>query len=402
MLLKLVSRAGWVTAGNLVGQACVLLATIWLARVYTPTEFGLLAVVLAISNISVALACLRFDIAIPGADEADARGLVLIAAASTLITAVVATLALWSIDRLGLELVMGQAHAPLIFVTILTAGWFQILSLWLVRAERFREVGILRGGQALTFVGLACIPQVGLLWAQALSMIWGVMVLPLVLAIATRIDIGSIGAVLRQQWRLPVLSLPGATLDVVGYSLIIWVLVTAYGEADAGTYSQLQRLLGGPLMLVSISLGQVMIRQTVDHLGDPPALRRLLRNVSLGLLGLVTVALIAVAWVGAPVLRVLLGEQWVIIPSMALAVTVAVGARAIVSPLSTTLVTLRRFGVGLTWQATYFASAFLLLPLVAHRLDFLSFVSFYALHEVILYMFYLILIWRAAGRPEVR
>src|SRR5690606_22719314 len=152
----------------------------------------------------------------------------------------------------------------------------------------------------------------------------------------------------------------------------------------------------------SISLGQVMLRQTVDHLGDPPALRRLLRNVFLGLLGFGAVAVVTVPAVRPSILRLVLGEQRVIIPSMAIPITIAVGVRAAVSPVSSALVTLRRFGVGLTWQATYFASALLLLPFIAHRVDFASFVSFYALHETILYMFYLVLIWRAAGQPEVR
>lgn len=401
MFLKLLQRAGWVTAGNIIGQGLVLIATLWLARMYSPAEFGLFAVVLVISNISVALASLRFDIAIPAASEEDAQGLTVLAVLSILASATVITLALWLANRMGLiSLPLVDGQAPLVFATILASGAFQTLSARLVRAERFKAVGLLRGGQALTFVALASVPAIGLLWAQALSLAWGLTVVPVAVLAARRLGPGKIAEILRRQWKLPLLSLPGAALDVLGYSMIIWVLIAAYGASDAGTYSQLQRLVGGPLMLISISLGQVLLRQTVDHATDPQALRALTIRVLLALGGMMTLMVLGVAVAGAPVLRLVLGEQWTIAPMMAVLITVAVGVRACVSPLSSALVTLRRFGVGLAWQATYFTSAVILFPIMARRLDFHSFVAFYALHELVLYTLYFALIWRAISRKE--
>lgn len=247
MILKLLQRAGWVTAGNITGQAVVLVATLWLARMYSPAEFGLFAVVLVISNISVALASLRFDIAIPAASEEDAQGLTLLAVLSVMATAGLATGALWFANRTAaISLPLVENHAPLIFMTILASGAFQTLTARLIREERFKAVGLLRGCQGLSFVALATFPAIGLLWAQALSLIWGLAVIPAAVSAARRLDTGMIAAILRRQWKLPLLSLPGAALDVVGYSMLIWVLVAVYGPSEAGTYSQLQRLLGVP------------------------------------------------------------------------------------------------------------------------------------------------------------
>lgn len=403
MILKLLQRAGWVTAGNIVGQALVLVATVWLARMYSPTEFGLFAVVLVISNISVALASLRFDIAIPSASDEDSQGLTVLAVMSILASATLVTAALWLANRTTvISLPLIDSHASLVFLTIFASGAFQTLSARLIKAEQFKVVGLLRGAQGLTFVALASIPAVGLLWAQALSLAWGLAVIPEALRAGRRLGPGKIVAVLRRQWKLPFFSLPGAALDVLGYSMIIWVLIAAYGAFEAGTYSQLQRLLGGPMMLISISLGQVLLRQTVDHAGDPSALRSLLSKVLFGLGGLMLLLVLAVAVAGAPALRMLLGDQWTVAPMMAVLITVAVGVRACVSPLSSALVTLRHFGVGLAWQATYFCSAVALFPFMARRLDFHDFVAFYALHEVVLYTVYFALIWRSISRKDVR
>lgn len=403
MILKLLQRAGWVTAGNIVGQAVVLVATLWLARMYTPADFGLFAIVLVISNISVALATLRFDIAIPAASDEDAQGLTLLALVAVLASAALMTVALWSANRATLvSLPLVESSAPLVFVTILTSGAFQTLTARLVREERFKAVGLLRGAQGLTFVALASVPAVGLLWAQALSLLWGLAVIPAAVSAARSFSAARIAAILRRQWKLPLFSLPGAALDVLGYSMVIWVLVTIYGPSDAGTYSQLQRLLGGPLMLISMSLGQVLLRQTVDHAGDPLALRSLLSKVLTGLGGLMLLAVLAVAIAGSAVLEIALGDQWEVSPVTAVLITIAVGVRACVSPLSSALITLRRFGVGLLWQAIYFGSAITLFPLAASRLDFHDFVAFYALHEAVLYTLYLALIWRAVSRSEFR
>lgn len=402
MILKLLQRAGWVTAGNVVGQGMVLVATIWLARMYSPAEFGLFALVLVISNISVALASLRFDIAIPASSREDSLGLTVLAVLAILASATLVTLGLWLADRMAvISMPLIETGAPLIFLTILTSGAFQTLSARLVREERFKTVGLLRGAQALTFVALASTPAIGLLWAHSLSLAWGLAVVPAAVAAARHLGPGKLTAILRRQWKLPLLSLPGAALDVIGYSMVVWVLIAAYGASEAGTYSQLQRLLGGPMMLISISLGQVLLRQTVDHAGDPQALRSLLNKVLLGLGGMLILMVLAVAIAGAPLLRIVLGDQWTIAPMMAVLITIAVGVRACVSPLSSALVTLRRFGVGLAWQATYFSSAVILFPLMARRLDFQSFVAFYAVHELVLYTLYLALIWWTVSRKEM-
>ena len=69
--------------------------------------------------------------------------------------------------------------------------------------------------------------------------------------------------------------------------------------------------------------------------------------------------------------------------------------RSCVSPLSASLITLRRFGVALAWQGAYFLSAALLLPWVASRLSLRGYVAFYAAHEVVFYGAYLYLILQA-------
>lgn len=402
MFLKLLKRAGWVTAGNIAGQALVLVSTLWLARMYSPSEFGIFAIILVISNISVALSNLRFDVAIPSSSNDDYLGLTALAVISNISSALIVTLVLSISNAIGfISNDIVKNDALLIFVIIITSGSFQTLSARLVREERFKTLGFIRGGQGLTFVVFASIPEVGLLWAHVLSLALGLAVFPFAFQAVQHLGFGKITRLLRRQWKLPLFSLPGAALDVIGYSMVVWVLIAAYGASEAGTYSQLQRLLGGPLMLISISLGQVLLRQTVDHASDPEAMQSLLSKVLIGMSGIMLFVLIAVLISGAPLLEAILGDQWAVDPMMAFFITIAVGVRACISPLSSALITLRRFGIVLTWQSIYFSSAIILFPLMAARLDFKDYVVFYAIHELVLYTLYLAFIWWSISRKEI-
>lgn len=401
MISTLLKRGGWVTGGNAVGQGLIVLSTIWLARAYSPADFGSLAVVFVISNISVALACMRFDIAIPAAPRADVDGLLLISVAASLASAFVVVMALVALTRLSgisMPLVHDQPH--LVFLTISLSGLLQVYTAYLVRLERFKSIGSIRAAQGLVFVVLASFPIVGLLWGQVLSLSIGVLALVVVLPLIRGHSPASMVGLARRYWRLPVLSLPGAALDVVGYSLLIWVVIGVYGPEEAGTYSQLQRLIGGPLMLISIGLGQVLLRQTVDYLEDPGQMRLLLGKTLLGLALLSGAVVVGVTLLGEPIIRLILGPQWTIDQGLAVWAAAAVAVRACVSPLSSVLITLRRFDLGLAWQATYFMSAAILFPAMAHRLEFQAFIAFYALHEAALYSVYLYLIWHALTKVE--
>ena len=56
MITRLFRGAGAVAAGTAAGQGTVLFITPLLARQYSPSEFGSLALLLTVSNIATALA----------------------------------------------------------------------------------------------------------------------------------------------------------------------------------------------------------------------------------------------------------------------------------------------------------------------------------------------------------
>jgi O-antigen/teichoic acid export membrane protein len=396
MLASLVKRAGGVALGIAVGQGMVLLVTPYLARHYSPAEFGALALLMTVSNLSTAAACLRYDLALPSSKESETRGLLVTAlvVAGAMAVLAAAVLAATSDGFLAKHAGSLAKEPVLVGSCILLVGFHQATSAWMLGRGAFKSVAGMRLSQGAGFSLLSVIPGFGLLWAHVLSFGAGLIGLRPALT-ARREGEAPWCAVAWQNRQFPGLSLPGALLDVCGYSLCIWVIASFYGQAMAGNYSQIQRLTGAPLMLVSISLGQILLKQTADISSDRAALRHFLGRVLLGLAVLALAGLVFLWFFGQPIFARLLGAKWKVDREFILFVAVAVFVRACVSPLSSILVTLRRFKAALVWQMLYFCSASLLMPFVAARIGFERYILFYAAHECAFYGLYLLIIYRA-------
>lgn len=400
MLASVLKRAGGLGIGTAVGQGIVLAGTPFLVRIYGPASFGILALLLTATNISIAVGCARFDLALPSAPDEDvvplARLCTTIAASLSVAIALAAFLVAPHLSSGPFrELVR---HPLLLGITVLSGALFQLVSSAQLRRGAIAVMAGLRALQGVIFVGLALFPTIGLLWAQALSYAPALLLLPGVLRGGKA---GGVRDVAARYRTFATLGLPGAILDVIGYSLCIWIVSYAYGATGSGELSQVQRIVGAPLMLVSISLGQILLRQSAEMMDDPAGLRQLLTRLLALMAGGAILALVVLAVIGKPVLDIVLGSKWNIDTRFILAISAAVFVRAIVSPVSAILATARRFDLALRWQILYFASASVLFTLASKSLALDDFVIFYALHEGILYLIYLRIIMSIFRKAEI-
>lgn len=381
--------------GTAAGQGIILLATPILARIYSPKEFGSLAILLTVSNIATALACFRYDLSLPNADEGEESSLFFVAIFASALCSFVVMFAL------GVSGIFSSVDWPspfdnifIIGLCVFFVGTQQAVIGLMTHDRNYGGVGAVRFCQGGVFAALATFPTIGLLFAHVFSFLISV---PFVLRrlFCFRISIRQLVQSAYNRRDFPLNSLPGAVLDVLGYSTCVWIIVYFFGTPEAGQYAQIQRIVGAPLMLLGMSVGQVLLRSSVDSISSPENLYRLFRFVGFFalLLGLLVVAVIAI--VGEPLLHLFLGSQWRVDTAFIVPITLAVTVRACVSPLSMLLVSLRRFDLALRWQFTYFLSSVSVFTFAATSLNFGNFVIVYAIHEIILYCLYLMLIAKA-------
>lgn len=395
MLKSIIRGAGKVAVGTAVGQAVILLSTPFLARQYSPAEFGSLALLLTVSNIATALACIRYDLSVSTASKAEVSSLFWVAILSAAVSSFVVIVAI------GMAGILQNSAWSSPFDNILLVGscvlfvGIQQAVIGIMTHERsYAGLGALRFGQGGMFAVLAIFPSIGLLFAHAASFLVAV---PFAVRrlVGIRVSVVEIGQAAYSRRDFPLVSLPGAVLDVIGYSACVWIMVYFYGATETGQFSQIQRIVGAPLMLLGMSVGQVLLRTSADAIEDRDYLTELFRKICfvVGLFGVVSIAILSI--VGEPLLHWLIGSQWRVDVEFIVPIAIAVTIRACVSPLSALLISLRRFDLALRWQFTYFVSSVTVLTMSAIKFDFEKFIIVYAIHEIFLYALYLMLIAKA-------
>lgn len=199
-----------------------------------------------------------------------------------------------------------------------------------------------------------------------------------------------LGAI-RRTWKFPVMSVPMTLLDSLAVALpLLFILATFSGE-DAGSYSQVQRLIGAPLVLAGLAVGQVFYKYAGDRYRSNEPIAPLLWLV-VGGLSLIGFALLAVALaVGEYLLGFLLGQAWRVDTWFVILTLIPVVARVIVSPVSTIFLIANRIGMLSIWQVLYFIVTLSVLSVAKERLDFDHFILAFGCSECIMYGSYLFL-----------
>lgn len=375
------------------GQAVVLLATPLLARIYDPTQFGVYASVLAMAGVLAAIASLRFDAAIPAISDADVRPIFRVA---LLLPVLVCPLVLLSVEvmaKLSDELATYMDSLPLLPILAIATvqGVVTVLLAFSTRSGWFARYALLRLAQPLVFVLVAIMGILSLEVSVALG--W---LVALVLGLVVCRDLlgGSLRESLlaiRRCWKYPVMSVPLMLLDSLALALPIMFIASNYGNSEAGSYSQVQRLVGAPLILVGMAVAQVFFKYAGDHYRRNLPVLPLMWRFVFGMGGLGIILLIVVLAVGSGVMAFLLGPGWRIDTVFMLLALFPVIARSLASPVSSIFLITDRIGRLGCWQVAYFLVTLCVLIIGSASLTFDNFLLALAVSECLMYSIYLYL-----------
>lgn len=261
-------------AGTALAQAIPMLASPVLTRLYSPSDFGALALFTSITAVGGVVACARYELAVvlPDDDD-DARALAFlsIGVAATLacvLQVVMLVASPWVARQLG-----NPSLAPwllLVPIVVFLIGLFNALNYVITRSADFQLLARARVAQALAGSG----SQVGLgtVWAGPAGLIVGnamsasVAVGALVRkaraqGYGSRPSLQRIRAVARRYSDFPKYSVVSALAQTLSLLLVSVVLTRFYSAEVLGEYALVLRVLGLPLTLIAGSVGQVYFQQ---------------------------------------------------------------------------------------------------------------------------------------------
>ena len=268
--------------GTLGGRLIALAALPLVTRLYSPDDFALLAVYLAIVSTVAVAACLRLEIAIPLADDDDdaANLLALALTGLGLVSGLALLLVLLMPGRLSgwLGKPAIEPYLWLVPLGIAFAGTYSAFQFWTTRVRRFGSIARTRVGQAAA--GVTVMLSLG--WAG---------VAPLGLLLGNMLNIGSGGfglgfqalrrerarlrvasprrmrETLRRYRRYPIYSTPEALFNIAGVQVPI-LLIAAHAGAEAGHLLLAMQVMAAPMTLLGSSISQVYMSRAPEALRE--------------------------------------------------------------------------------------------------------------------------------------
>ncbi|MFQ3566949.1 MAG: oligosaccharide flippase family protein [Aggregatilineales bacterium] len=361
------ARSVSVLAGaTALGQGIVALSSPILTRLYTPEDFGVLAVFVAVSSLLLTFNSLRYEfaIALPQSD-ADAAHLVLL----VVLLLIGSTALLGVIFGLSGEAIAGllnvpalAAHYGLLLICLFGAGVYQALNYWAIRQQAFTPIArtkVVQGAvQTLVQIGAGALALgvFGLLTGYTLGQISGSFALLRQMwardrAAFRQITLRRLRELAVRYRKFPLFMSWSSLINAASLQLPALTLGILYGPSVAGWFLLGQRLVAIPMTLIGTSVAQVYLGAASHMMRENPAgLLPLYLSTARRLLILGGLPLLAVGVIGPWLFELVLGPAWRTSGEFVQVLVPMFIAQFIVSTLSQTIVVLERQNIQAIWD----------------------------------------------------
>lgn len=348
-----------------------LLLTPIIARLFTPADFGVVAVLFAVSQMIGDISTLNYQRAVLLPKTVEKSGEVLFLSKAVLLLVVSLLLAFLGVLKLtGVEIPYSSMLGGWVWAVPLVVGIIGMGHVRCMTLTRSKEYGVIARadiGQALTTTGSRI--GLGMLFG---SSVWG-LASGYLLGLAVRLgmlqghnDIYNRVSATKAQWHrlttvareykdLPLLNMPSELMISISTKLPLLTLGVWLGSSVVGFYAMASRLVKGPLDTVSVALRRVYLQRAAELEADGRGIHGIFLKTTITLF-ILGVAPFGILWLfGEEILGFVLGEAWreagryveILAPWL-----FAVWTSAVVSP---TLVVRRKQGIWLVLQTVVFS-----------------------------------------------
>ena len=382
-----------------------------LTRIYSPEDFGVFAIYMALAGILGVIATGRYELAIVLPDTTkDASDVFWLCIVISIGVSVISGLMLlFSNDMFVqyLDLPEETMILYLIPVSIFLSGVLQSLNYYYVTNKLFGNLSLSKVVMSSGTVSSQAIIGVannasgygltlGYLFGKISSVLYLVLKTKKLVKIH-RSTFQNMLVVVRKYKKYPIISAPAALLDTAALQLPLLIINKAYATSIAGQFSLAIRIINLPLALIGAAISQVLLQKVAssDH-KNPEEIRRIVLMLALKLALLISPLSIMSLFFGEEMFVLIFSEDWRIAGSFAFPLSLIISFRFIVSPLSSVLSVERNLKYGVFWQVGYFLSTLISL-VYASQFNVETFLFIFVLNEFFLYLIYFLLILRGTN-----
>lgn len=310
-------------AAKLIGIAAIPLLT----RLYSPEDFGVLSIYVALVLVIAPVLTLRYVQAVPlPKTDAMAANLVALSASLLLVVSGLLIVILWLLGPAILRLMSMDKLVPwwwLIVLGAMAAALYEMLSVWAIRKKAYRIIAKTQFTQSLVgeglklLLGLLAFKPLGLLLGQIATQGGGIGSFLVRFREDIRVQITNVAS--NRMWLMaryyggfPAFRLPSQFLMVLSVQAPLMIASVLYGSEVTGQLGLALTALALPVNLIGHSIGQAFYGEIAD-IGKKDLLRiRKLSYAIQGRLFVVGIPIAAVLFVfGEYLFRIIFGSDWV-------------------------------------------------------------------------------------------
>jgi len=350
--------------GTSIAQIIPIIASPLLTRLYTPEDFGVFAVFLALATMLASVANLRYELAImlpEGDDEAFA-----LCVLGFLISTFVSILSLLPIIAFneGISRLLGNRDIArwlyLIPIYIFLSGLFNVLSYYNSRNKRYKDLAfaniaksfflvILQLGYTLFANGPG-----GLIIGQTFSVgASNAKLLRNALQNKNNKNLFSLAGLRRLAVRyknFPLYSMPAIFANTLSNNIVSLLISSFYSISILGQYALVQRVMGMPMSLLGTSISQVYFQQATSEKNLTGTAANTFSYTLKKLFFFGTPLFIGFYFLAEPLFSFIFGEEWRSAGHYASILAPLFWSRFIVTTLSITNSIFEKQKLSLAWQ----------------------------------------------------
>jgi len=393
--------------GTAIAQAIPIAISPILTRLYSPEDFGVFAVFVAVTSVLSVISTGRYEqvVMLPQSDE-DAANIVIL----SLFISVVLSLILFMIVMIWNDSITGILGNPeisnwlyLIPFSVLSMSAYNTFNYWLNRQKSFKNISatkIAQGSVTATgqFVfGYYGTGHTGLIGSYIVGwLIAFFLAVKLFKYKLYKIRLSTIMAQAKLYKNYPSTSAPGSLLDCATGQAPVFFITKGYEAATVGFFSLAGRVLFAPAIFIGLAIGQVFFQKISSLMhGDRKQILSEVISTSKQLAIVALVIFIPFMMFGEELFALIFGDKWRIAGSYVVILSPAFFIRFIVSPLSTVLMATGNVRLCALWQTLHFFSTIIVMScLIKYSVN--MFLVGYVINDIVMYILYFYLIINAS------
>ncbi len=372
--------------GTAIAQAVPIAISPILTRLYTPEDFGILALYISIAGLFTVIATANYEASIMlPKKNSDAAHIVILSIAIALGVSMALFFIILIFNQQITHVLQNDAIGPWLYfipLSTLLTGLYQTLSYWSNRNKQYRQLAISRviqsiiTGSTKLSLGVSLFKHTGLITGTLLGQSTATLYLSALIirhdhTLFRKISKARVVALARKYSNFLKYSTPGAFFQTISTNSISIIINILFNTSVVGLYYFADTIIRAPLNLIFSSLAQVFHQHAVEiYNRDPKELFSYTKSIQFKMLLFLLPFILIMALFAPSIFEIIFGEKWRIAGEYLQYFLPLVFFNSLYAPISSLVDILGKQKFEMLWKISFFTSQVLSLYVSSLFFDF--------------------------------